>query len=395
PGMSDEPISSPITITHIISGDLWAGAEVQVYNLCQALSARMDVSVSAVVFNSGILHDKLIELGIPVTLADEGHTGPFSIAKAIATHCKMQGTDIVHTHGFKENVLGVLGKELARAPYSVRTVHGNPEHEFSFRKPHKWLTSRLDIWLGRLRQQAVIAVSTQLEHSLQSTFPGKVSKIYNFVNVEEIQQTWQLESTNSPSQEPLLGIVGRLVPVKRVDLFIRIIASLNDGGYPCRGAIIGNGPLEESLKKLAHELGVSDRISFKGFVNPAMEEIRKLDALLMPSDHEGLPMTLLEAATLGIPVVAHNVGGIPEVLTGWERGALVDEQTPSAYANRVLSILPRQPHAEDAAATPQMATSPPEFENKFSSRENAKKYVELYTAILSLPRGVNLPTASS
>lgn len=393
--MNEASINTPITITHIISGDLWAGAEVQVYNLCQALSARMDVSVTAVVFNPGILHDKLVELGIPVTLADETHTGPFSIAKAIATHCKMQGTDIVHTHGFKENVLGVLGKELARVPYSVRTVHGNPEHEFSFRKPHKWLTSRLDIWLGRLRQQAVIAVSTQLEHSLQSTFPGKVFKIYNFVNVEEIQQTWRSESHNTRNQEALLGIVGRLVPVKRVDLFIRIIASLNDEGYPCRGAIIGNGPLEAGLKKLAQELGVSDRISFKGFVNPAMKEISKLDALIMPSDHEGLPMTLLEAATLGIPVVAHNVGGIPEVLAGWKQGGLVDEQTPSAYANKVLSILPRQTHADDAAAIPQLETSPPEFENKFSSRENAKKYVALYTNILSLPRGINLPTASS
>jgi glycosyltransferase involved in cell wall biosynthesis len=393
--MSEEPIHNPITITHIISGDLWAGAEVQVYNLCQALSNRRDVSVSAVVFNPGILHDKLVELGIPVTLADEAHTGPFSIAKAIATHCKTQGPDIVHTHGFKENVLGVLGKELARVPYSVRTVHGNPEHEFSIRKPHKWLTSRLDIWLGRLRQQAVIAVSTQLEQSLQSTFPGKVSKIYNFVNVEEIQQSWQLESTKGRDQEALLGIVGRLVPVKRVDLFIKIIASLNEGGYPCRGAIIGNGPLEEDLKKLAFEIGVRDRISFKGFVNPAMEEIRKLDALIMPSDHEGLPMTLLEVAALGIPVVAHNVGGIPEVLTGWERGALVDEQTPSAYADKIHSILPRQTRTDAAAATPQTVTPPPEFENKFSSRENAKKYVELYTNTLASPKGINLPTASS
>lgn len=393
--MTEQPTTPPITVTHIVSGDLWAGAEVQVYNLCQDLSARKDISVTAVVFNPGILHDKLVALGIPVTLADETNTGALSIAKAIATHCKMQGTDIVHTHGFKENVLGVLGKELARVPNSVRTVHGNPEHGFSFRKPHKWLTSRLDIWLGRLRQQAVIAVSTQLEQSLQATFPGKVFKIFNFVNVEELRQTWPPETDKSPNKEALLGIVGRLVPVKRVDLFIRIIAALNDRGYPCHGAVIGNGPLEEALKKLALELGVSNQISFKGFVNPAMKEIRKLDALIMPSDHEGLPMTLLEAATLGIPVVAHNVGGIPEVLSGWKRGALVDEQTPSAYADKVLSILPRQARTGDTEAPPQSVTFPPDFENKFSSRENAKKYVELYTNILSLPRGVNLPRASS
>ena len=106
-------------------------------------------------------------------------------------------------------------------------------------------------------------------------------------------------------------------------------------------------------------------------------------------------MTLLEVAALGIPVVAHNVGGIPEVLTGWERGALVDEQTPSAYADKIRSILPRQTRTDAAAATPQTVTPPPEFENKFSSRENAKKYVELYKNTLSSPKGINLPTASS
>lgn len=393
--MTEEPIKAPTTVTHIISGDLWAGAEVQVYNLCKALNPSKEITVTAVIFNPGILHDKLVELGIPVTLANEVNTGAIAIANAIAAHCKAQGTDIVHTHGFKENVLGVLGKELARVRYSVRTVHGNPEHGFSFSTPHKWLTSRLDIWLGRLRQQAVIAVSSQLEQSLQFTFPGKVHKIFNFVNVEEIQQTWQPGSIKNQNQEVLLGIVGRLVPVKRVDLFIRIIASLNERGYACRGAIIGNGPLEEDLKNLAFELGISDRISFKGFVNPALKEIRKLDALVMPSDHEGLPMTLLEAATLGIPVIAHNVGGIPEVLTDWKRGALVHEQTASAYADKILAIVPRQARPGETIEPRQNVTHPPGFLNKFSSQENSKKYVELYSRILSSPRGVNLPTASS
>jgi len=393
--MNRESVRPPITVTHIVSGDLWAGAEVQVYNLCHALNASSEVAVTAVIFNPGILHDKLVELGLPVTLVDESNTGALAIAKAIASHCKAQGTDIVHTHGFKENVLGVLGKELARVRYSVRTVHGNPEHGFTFTKPHKWLISRLDIWLGRLRQQAVIAVSSQLEQTLEPTFPGKVRKIFNFVNVEKIQRTWPPEIKNSQKHEIVLGIVGRLVPVKRVDLFIKAIALLKEQGYECRGAIIGNGPLEEQLKNLAFELGISDRISFKGFVNPALKEIRNLDALVMPSDHEGLPMTLLEAAALGIPVVAHNVGGIPEVVKDWKLAALVDQQTPSAYAEKILTVLPYLARPDETQATSLNVTHPPSFLTDFSSTENAGKYTDLYTQILSLPRRANLPTASS
>lgn len=380
--MNRKSVRPPITVTHIVSGDLWAGAEVQVYNLCHALAASDEVAVTAVIFNPGILHEKLVELGLPVTLADEANTGPLAIAKAIASHCKVQSTDIVHTHGFKENVLGVLGKELARVRYSVRTVHGNPEHGFTFTKPHKWLISRLDIWLGRLRQQAVIAVSSQLEQTLEPTFPGKVRKIFNFVNVEEIQRTWPPEIKNSQKHETVLGIVGRLVPVKRVDIFIKAIALLKEQGYDCRGAIIGDGPLEEQLKNLAFELGVSDRISFKGFVNPALKEIRNLDALVMPSDHEGLPMTLLEAVALGVPVFAHNVGGIPEVLDTWEYGMLIDDQIPQAYASSIISALLSKSGTYTPSGLPVRTSPPTYFLNLFSSQENATKYIDLYTHIL-------------
>ncbi|MEP1251483.1 glycosyltransferase [Marinobacter sp.] len=134
--------NSKLVVTHIVSGDLWAGAEVQVYNLCRALKASDQITPTAVVFNDGILHDKLKELGMPVSLADESKLGPWAIARSISAHCKEQESEIVHTHGPKENVLGILGKELARAPRSIRTVHGNPETRLSLKRPHKWFANR-------------------------------------------------------------------------------------------------------------------------------------------------------------------------------------------------------------------------------------------------------------
>lgn len=165
-----------LVVTHVISGDLWAGAEVQVYNLCRALQASDEVAPTVVTFNEGILYNKLSELGIPVSLADETKLGPLAIARSIAAHCREQGTKIVHTHGFKENVLGILGKELARVQISVRTVHGNPETAFSLKHPHKWLVQKLDTFLGHTRQHAVIAVSTQLEETLKRMFLERYTK---------------------------------------------------------------------------------------------------------------------------------------------------------------------------------------------------------------------------
>ena len=369
--MTEQSVKHHITVTQIISGDLWAGAEVQVYNLCKALHNSDEVAVTAVVFNPGILHDKLVELGIPVTLADESSTGPMGIAKAIASHCRSQGTDIVHTHGFKENVLGIFGKELARVRYSVRTVHGNPEHKLSWKKPHKRLVNRLDIWLGRTRQQAVIAVSSQLEEALQPLFPGKVQKIFNFIDVQELRNRW-LTKPERRSSQIRLGIVGRLVPVKRVDLFLRTIHLLTQEGINCRGIILGDGPLSDELKALAHSLGIEQLVEFRGFVNPVAKEMATLDALLMTSDHEGLPMVLLEALALGIPCIAHNTGGIPEVLDNGKCGYLVSSQCESAYANAVNGLLNGNQKAQKSKNGKAL------IDNRFSLTSNTPLYKNIY-----------------
>jgi glycosyltransferase involved in cell wall biosynthesis len=369
--------SKPV-VTQIVSGDLWAGAEVQVYNLCRALKASDQITPTAIVFNDGILFQELQKLGISTSLADEKTSGPLAIARSIAAHCKAHGTKIVHTHGFKENVLGILGKELARVPFSVRTVHGNPETKLSLTQPHKWLISKLDIALGRLRQQAVIAVSTQLEETLQKLFPGKVHKIFNFVDVDDIRKQWPLENRPDDSV-PRVGIVGRLVPVKRVDLFLRTIALLKQQGCECVGVIIGCGPLEAQLKDLTTELGIGDRIEFKGFVNPALKELRQLDVLLMTSDHEGLPMALLESMSLGIDIVAHNVGGIPEVLDYGNAGVLIKDHTPSGYAQGVTTFL-KSPgfYADKSTRRP-----PTVLFKQFNIDKNSQLYVSIYTGIIS------------
>jgi glycosyltransferase involved in cell wall biosynthesis len=375
--MTEQSPKRPITVTHIISGDLWAGAEVQVYNLCKALNNTQEIAVTSVVFNPGILHDKLAELGIPVTLADESSTGPLGIVKSIAAHCRSQGTDIVHTHGFKENVLGIAGKELARVRHSVRTVHGNPEHKLSWKKPHKWLINRLDIWLGRARQQAVIAVSSQLEEALKPLFPGKVHKIFNFIDIQELRDTW-LPKPERHSSQIRLGIVGRLVPVKRIDLFIQALRLLSKEGVNCKGIIIGDGPLRSELETLACNLGIQDRVEFLGFVDPAAKEMSVLDILLMTSDHEGLPMTLLEALALDVPVIAHKTGGIAEVLSDSTSSVLVINHTPEGYFTAIRAWLNRSPEEKKQAVQSSLA----HIEKNFSAMNNTRRYIHTYKSLL-------------
>ncbi|MEP1251190.1 glycosyltransferase [Marinobacter sp.] len=227
--------------------------------------------------------------------------------------------------------------------------------------------------LGKLRQQAVVAVSTQLEKKLELLFPGKVHKIFNFIDVDDIRRQWA-GKRNLSYENPKIGIIGRLVPVKRVDLFIQTIALLNQNGLECTGVIIGDGPLQQLLTNYAKTLGVTDRIKFMGFMNPSMEALSELDLLLMTSDHEGLPMTLLEALALEIPVVAHNTGGIPEVLDNGHCGWLVDRHEAEGYADIILEIL--TPSLQNRSEKAEAGLN--HLLQVFELEKNICKYIALY-----------------
>lgn len=369
--MSNAPSNTPV-VTHIVSGDLWAGAEVQVFNLCRGLINSGAVRPTAVLFNEGLLSERLRGLGMTVDIADEKQLGPLAMIRIIKRHCESQASRVVHTHGFKENILGIVGKDLAGVPRSVRTVHGNPESRFTLAQVHKWAIRQLDLALGRFRQNRIIAVSTQLESRLAPLFPGKVEKIFNFIDVDDLRSRWP----GSPKTERAalrLGIVGRLVPVKRVDLFIDTIAQLNQRGLDCTGTVIGTGPLEQDLRNHAASLGISERIEFMGFVDPAADALRQLDCLLMTSDHEGLPMTLLEALALEIPVVAHNTGGIPEVLGHGQCGWLVDRHSADGYADAVVeAVAPNDTNRQRPEA------GLLQVRRLFGLVENTEKYINLY-----------------
>jgi len=234
----------------------------------------------------------------------------------------------------------------------------------------------LDILLGRYRQHAVIAVSSQLEQTLSPLFPGKVHKVFNFVDVHEIRERWSRPGRHT-QQKVRIGIVGRLVRVKRVDLFIETIALLNKQGVNSTGVIVGSGPLKGQLTRLSKNLEIENKIEFAGFINPALEEIRNLDLLMMPSDHEGLPMTLLEAMALGVPVVAHNVGGIPELLDNGTLGYLVTDHNPQGYADAVKQCLDASPTDCDQ----RVARGLERLLDRFDINSNGKHYLNIYTSL--------------
>ena len=366
-------------VTHIASGDIWAGAEVQLYQLLRGLLQSGEAQPTAVLFNHGVLQEKLEALGIPVTVADESSLSPLRMIASIRNHLRAHRSNLIHTHGFKENVLGVAAQRLAGVPVSVRTVHGSPEYQRSWKNPVKCMVALLDQWIGRYQQDAVVAVSQQLKSKLESVFPNTTKLIYNFVDVESLQAEFELVRA-SRSEEPFrIGFVGRLVPLKRVDLFIETIERLtNHHGRAVKGIIIGDGPLRAQLERQVQESNLVDQVEFLGFVNPAASQIAQLDMLLMTSDHEGLPMTLIEALALSVPVVAHNVGGVPEALGNGQCGILVDNHSPAGYSIAINDALNHVDNLRELSDRGRQHA-----QDVFDVKMNTREYVSLYCSLLN------------
>ena len=302
-----------VRVVHIASGDLWAGAEVQLYTLAKALHKNTDADVHVILMNHGTLEEKLIAERIPVTVFDESRLNAITIFFKILRELKALRPTVVHTHRQKENILGSIACLLANNIPSIRTAHGAPEHRLNWRQLAKRLIGLLDWLCGQFLQKKIIAVSEDLYDKLTQEFPArKITIVPNGIDIDALAQYAKPDQTTHTRKAFKVGLVGRLVPVKRVDLFIELARRIRDA-HPelaIRFHIYGDGPLLDDLTALTQHYGLENTVHFEGHCSNIAEEMATLDALLITSDHEGLPMTLLEAMAIGTPVVARSVGGI-------------------------------------------------------------------------------------
>ena len=326
-------------VVHIISGDLWGGAETQVHVLAKELRASDGVTVEALLFNDVLTAHRLRDCGIAITVFDESRHGSVSLLIQLVRWLRHVRPSIVHTHGYKECVIGSLAAKLAGGIPLVRTVHGWAETRARWWQVKKILARTAERVLLRW-QRAVVAVSDELADRLSAYIKcANIVVIENGIDVTALQ-TFSGPLRVSPDREWRIGIVGRLVPVKRVDVFLQICRLLRDEyGRRFKAVVIGDGPCAGDLWQQARQLKIDDQVEMSGFVAEVPRVMRDLDALLITSDHEGLPMTLLEAMALKVPVVAHAVGGIPVALDNGSCGWLVYEHHPQAYYQALRAAL--------------------------------------------------------
>jgi len=175
---------------------------------------------------------------------------------------------------------------------------------------------------------------------------------------------------------PVIGIVGRLEPIKRVDLFLEMAKIVAANLPGAQFVVAGEGSLHQSLIHSARVAGLEGNVLFLGYREDIHDVLRALDVLVMCSDHEGLPMVLLEAMWLGIPVVGRAVGGICEVLDDSRNGLSVSSAAPEVLADACMRLLGDRLLADRLCLNAAQAV-----QREFSVERNAGSILRLYRSL--------------
>lgn len=328
-------------VVHLIPGEQWAGAEVQAVTLIERLRARR-VDVRAVVFHHGPVERALAQRGIDVTVLDQRALPLGTCIARLRERLQSLRPAVVHAHRYRETVLAAALAWPRSGPPLVRTVHGLPETYEGWRGIKMAAYHRLEGAAIRTSRATLIAVSESVASYLRGRFPrAPVYVVPNGIDGlsffsgrgrSALRREWGVED-----HAPVVGFVGRLVPVKGPDLFLQAVIRLQRDIPSLHAVMVGEGDQRRALERQAAGAGWRG-IRFLGHRDDVTEILGAIDVLVMPSRNEGLPMILLEAMAAGRPIVAAAVGGIPEVAVNGESAFLVPSGSVDAlvWATRIV-----------------------------------------------------------
>jgi len=255
--------------------------------------------------------------------------------------------DIIHTHSSKGGFLGRLAARCAGAKAVVHTAHG-----FYF-LGQQGLNRVFYLGLERLASRLTdrfIAVSESektaaIEHGLFR--PEQVVVIENGIELanSEVDIGWRQQELGLELNRPVVGTVSRFNPQKDPITLVRAIALVIQAAPEVQFIWCGNGELKPQVESLARNLGIHEHIIFTGYREDALELMALFDIFVISSLFEGLPYTLLEAMSVGKPIVATDVVGSRDAVVHGKTGLLVPPQDPPALAEAVLRLI----HSPDEA----------------------------------------------
>lgn len=368
---------APLNVVHIAAPAPAGvgGLESVLLGLTLGLRRRgTNVSVAPVVTSNPDRHPVIRTLrqeGVPVHPIVVPRRGYLQERREVRRLLDMSRPDIVHTHGYRTDLLDSGIARRMGIP-TVTTIHGSSRMS--------WRTAVYEAIQFRLlrRFQAVVAVSRPLVADLRRARvpPDRIRLVPNAWDGRS--RPWsRVDARNAlglPADAFVVGWVGRLIPVKGCDVFLRALTRLSD--LPIHASIIGGGPEQERLQGLVADEAVGERVHFHGSREGAANLFRAFDVWVLSSRSEGTPMVLFEAMAAGVPIVATDVGGVGDVVSDAE-ACLVPPEDPGALAACLRDI-----HAGRLHSSEQVRAARARLVEHFGTEQWIERHVEVYRSLL-------------
>lgn len=352
-----------------------------------ALIDHMRERYSVVVFCDGrreTFHEALKQRGLTPRIIANRPTAQKGILRPILESCgpilearsafRAERLDIVHFHAGRLGAIypAIVASRWAGIPTRLLTVHNQVLRRSALQRVFE---ARV---LGSLDR--IVAVGAEVKRDLVEKKTVAAEKISVIVNGVELAEFDTLEPPDKIRAElgvgsttSVVGVVGRLHYDKGIDLLIRGMALLKPRYPQLHAVLIGSGPDEAALKRLAEAERVADRFHFVGYRADARRLMRALDIVAIPSRREAQPFALLEAMAARKPVAAAAVGGIPGVLIDGVTGLLFPSENVTALADALEQLLK---DAERRAALGAAARR--RVEQEFTEKAMVEKTAALY-----------------
>jgi L-malate glycosyltransferase len=244
--------------------------------------------------------------------------------------------DIIYTSQFRSQILiGWIGKILRKKV--IWHLHGEEQ-----------LNNLLGKWAMATSDQ-IIVVSKKLCEKYQNEFPKNKGKFRFIANGVEVPG----RKISNPSKVIQLITVGALIEGKRQDLSIKACQQLIESGFSVHLHIVGEKPpwhsehYKNELYDLVEHLNLANNVTFHGWVESPFELMAEADIFILPSDTEGLPLSIIEAMAIGIPTIATDVGGVSELIIHGKTGLLIDKDSLPELVLMIRKLIENQELREE------------------------------------------------
>lgn len=327
---------------------VYGGSGVVATELGIALAARgheIHFISYALPFRLGKLAPNIFFHEVNVTSYPLFEYPPYSLTltSKMADIAKHEKLDVLHVHyAIPHATSAVVARQILeqqgiRIPV-VTTLHGTDitlvGRDPSFAPVVKYSINESD---------GVTAVSEYLREETLNSFniDTDISVIPNFIDTERFyrQESSNLKQKLCPNCEKVLVHVSNFRPVKNAKMVVEIFHRLRQEDHPIKLLLVGDGPDRMPAEHLARELGIYDDVRFMGKQEAVQEILSVADIFVMPSGSETFGLAALEAMACGVPVVASNIGGLPELIDHGENGFLCPVNNVDAFAERIRQII--------------------------------------------------------